>query len=30
MAMILALMFLPDGLASLLKRRKLPGAEVPR
>ncbi|OAK64533.1 branched-chain amino acid ABC transporter permease [Variovorax paradoxus] len=28
-AMILALMFLPDGLASLLKRRKLPGADAP-
>jgi branched-chain amino acid transport system permease protein len=28
-AMILTLMFLPDGLASLLKRKKLPGADAP-
>lgn len=29
-AMILALMFLPDGLASLLKRKAVPGADAPR
>jgi branched-chain amino acid transport system permease protein len=28
-AMILTLMYLPDGLASLLKRKKLPGADAP-
>jgi branched-chain amino acid transport system permease protein len=28
-AMILTLMFLPEGLASLLKRKRLPGADVP-
>ncbi|MBP6897401.1 branched-chain amino acid transport system permease protein [Pseudacidovorax sp. 1753] len=28
-AMILALMFLPDGLASLFKTRRLPGADAP-
>jgi len=27
-AMILALMFLPDGLASLFKRKRLPGADA--
>ena len=26
--MILALMFLPDGLASLFKRKRLPGADA--
>jgi branched-chain amino acid transport system permease protein len=28
-AMILSLMFLPDGLASLLKHKKMPGADAP-
>jgi branched-chain amino acid transport system permease protein len=28
-AMILTLMFLPEGLASLLKRKRLPGADAP-